>query len=355
MDIALTEEQQLLRDSIRELVEKETSFERLRELERSGEVDTELWSKLATLGWLELPFEDTGGLTNLAIVVEELARRVAVVPYADVMAAGVTLDRFASKEVTEPLIDAIRSGQAVIVPAFFDASDRLEGVEAEQGGPVAGERHFVAYGEFATAFLVRTEGSHGPALRVAAKEGSTVEVTPLANIARTPLSTVKFDSTQAVDAGGAEAVHFLRDISALLSTVKALAYSEVAADMATEYVKQRVQFGRPLGAFQAVQHHCANMALLNRAARFLVYEAVWALENGCLLPDQLAIARAWTSRAAVEVTALAHQLHGGIGVTEEYDLHFYSRRAKFEAVAWGTPSECLDLVARTVAEPIDWS
>src|SRR5205823_9971223 len=118
--------------------------------------------------------------------------------------------------------------------------------------------------------------------------------------------------------------------------VACLGYAQKAFDMALDYVKNRVQFGRPLGSFQAVQHHCANMAIQLQAARFMAYEAAWAVGEGSSTSEQVALGKAFAARSAIEVTALAHQLHGGIGITAEYDLHFFGRRAKERAMAWGT-------------------
>ena len=104
-----------------------------------------------------------------------------------------------------------------------------------------------------------------------------------------------------------------------------------------------------------MQHHVANVASLLEATRFMVYEAVWSLEQDKSSAEQVATVKAWASKTAVEVTALAHQLHGGIGVTEEYDLHFFSLRAKERSVAWGTAGECMRVVAKSIRKPTDWT
>ena len=148
---------------------------------------------------------------------------------------------------------------------------------------------------------------------------------------------------------------YLLQLSRLLASVQALGYMQRAFDMTADYVKNRVQFGRPIGSFQAVQHHVANMAILLEATRFLAYEAAWMFGERQREAEQIATVKAWTSKAAVEVTALAHQLHGGIGVTEEYDLHFFTLRAKERAVAWGTPAECLGEVATSIERRTDWT
>ncbi|MCC6382751.1 MAG: hypothetical protein IT304_09585, partial [Dehalococcoidia bacterium] len=96
------------------------------------------------------------------------------------------------------------------------------------------------------------------------------------------------------------------------------------------------------------------MATMVEESRFLVYEAVWAIDQGTVTANQLAVAKAQASRTATEVPMQAHQLHGGIGITEEYDLHFFSRHGKERAVAWGTYEECLGYLADTIEEDEGW-
>ena len=96
------------------------------------------------------------------------------------------------------------------------------------------------------------------------------------------------------------------------------------------------------------------MATMVEASRFLAYEAVWAIDNSVATDDQIAIAKASASRTVTEVTMQAHQLHGGIGIVEEYDLHFFSLRGKEHALSWGSTEECLATVADSVDEEADW-
>lgn len=362
METALSEEQVLLRDAVRELLDKEFDPVRRRELERTGEIDRVLWGKLAELGWLGLPFPaslggEGGTLVDLAIVVEELARHAAFVPYAEVMAGAVTLLRHGNAAVAQDELAAIIAGRSILLPAMLDSADSFDGL-AEKGGArgrLSGKRLFVDYGPFATRYLVRIAAAGGDELRLVDAARDHVRCRPLRTIARVPSAVVEFDDAPARNGTGPEGYAFLLLLARTLTAVQCLGNAQAALDMTVEYVRNRVQFGRPIGAFQAVQHHCANMALMTEATRFLVYEAIWALDDGSATAEQVAMAKAWASRSAVEVTALAHQLHGGIGVTEEYDLHFFSLCAKERALAWGTAGECLRLVAATIERPVEWA
>ena len=106
-------------------------------------------------------------------------------------------------------------------------------------------------------------------------------------------------------------------------------------EMTVDYVKERAQFGRPVGSFQAVQHHCANMATDVEGSRYLTYQAAWRLSEGLPAEREVAMAKAWVSEAYRRVCALGHQCHGAIGFTKEHNLQLYTRRAKVQELSYG--------------------
>jgi alkylation response protein AidB-like acyl-CoA dehydrogenase len=146
----------------------------------------------------------------------------------------------------------------------------------------------------------------------------------------------------------------LTEVATVLAGVQLLGYAQFALDLTVDYVRDRFQFSRPLGTFQAVQHRCADMATMVEATRFLTYETVWKVHRGAATTYDLAVAKAAASRTAVFATMEAHQLHGGIGVTEEYPLQFYSRRVKERSLAWGSQHASLLEIARFVDHDEDW-
>jgi alkylation response protein AidB-like acyl-CoA dehydrogenase len=111
--------------------------------------------------------------------------------------------------------------------------------------------------------------------------------------------------------------------------------ADAVLDMTVAYVKQRTQFGRPVGAFQAVQHHCANMAIDVEGSRHMAYQAAWRVSEGWPAQREVAMAKAWVSGAYQRVCAAAHQCHGAIGFTREHDLQLYTRRAKAQELSYG--------------------
>ena len=124
--------------------------------------------------------------------------------------------------------------------------------------------------------------------------------------------------------------------------------AEAVLEMTVEYAKQRVQFGRPIGTFQAVQHHCANIATDVECCRYIAYQAVWRLAEGLPAATEVSMAKAWVSEAYRRVCALSHQSHGAIGFTKEHNLQLYTRRARAQEVAFGDASFHREIVAQAL-------
>jgi alkylation response protein AidB-like acyl-CoA dehydrogenase len=360
VDLELDATQTLLRDTLRAYLEAEVPFERVRERERERSWDALLWQGIVRSGWLGLPFAESHGgaggtLLDAGILVEEVARRAAPVPVAEALAASVCAARFAEAGVAREWVAALLAGSCVPVPALLERSDVLLRVDLEvRGGTVSGEKLFVDYGGFATHHLVAARDGGGPALFRVDARGAGVHAEPLATIGRTPSARVEYRAAPAERIAGADA---LRDLLLLLrafAAVQCLGSAQRALEMTVRYASVREAFGRPIGSFQAVKHHAADMATRVAASRFLVYEALHALSRGRATPRQIAAAKASASRTVPEVTMLAHQIHGGNGVIEENDLYFFTLRGKERSLAWGSAEECLAELAACVDEPQEW-
>ncbi|MAE93037.1 MAG: hypothetical protein CL910_00110 [Deltaproteobacteria bacterium] len=354
MNLDLTETQSLLRDTVRSYLEGELPYDRIRELEREGGYDQGLWKATAQQGWLGLPFsEERGGaggsLVDLGLLVEEFARRAAIVPILEVAAIGRILDQ--RGEGCDELIAGILTGDALPVPALWEgaACDGELTVRAEQG-TLTGAKAFVDYGQVATHHVAAARD--GLYLVDTRTQGS--ECTPLRSIGRTPLCHVRYEGAPARRVAGPGAMAETIRLGRSLAAVQIVGAMQQALDMTVAYVKIREQFGVPIGSFQAVRHHAANMAIRIESSRLLAYEALDAIDRGAASDAQVAHAKASASRAAPEVTMLAHQLHGGNGIIEENDLYFYTLRAKEHSLAWGSFDECMAVVADQVHVDSDW-
>jgi alkylation response protein AidB-like acyl-CoA dehydrogenase len=360
MDLDLDSTQQLLRDTVREYLEAEVPFERIRTLESEQRWDEPLWKALCDQGWLGLPFAEeadggAGSLVDVGILVEEFARRAAIVPLAEALACGLAVERGAPPERARELVTGLIGGDVVPVPAVLEASDRFDQIGlASDGGRLSGEKHFVDYGSTATHHLVAARDAEGVALFLVDARDPAVCAEPLRSIGRTPSARVRYQGVAAEHIAGAEAVHHLVQVSRALAAVQCLGSAQQALDMTVAYASVREALGRPIGSFQAVKHHCANMAIRVASTRHLVFEALDALGRGRSTPQQVAFAKASASRCVPEVVMLAHQIHGGNGVIEENDLYFFTLRGKDRSLAWGSADECLAVAAADIERPTEW-
>jgi alkylation response protein AidB-like acyl-CoA dehydrogenase len=359
MNITLSETQALIRDSIREYLEKEVPFSRIRQIEREGGMDTDLWQALASNGWLGLPFpENLGGqggeLTDVGVLIEALTRRAVLIPIVETMASAITIQRCGPANLAAEVVATVQAGTMTISPAILEESDSYDSCELTvSGGTLSGTKCYVDYGAQVSHHLVAANDGDGPGLFLIAND-SAVAHRALSNIGKIPQSIATYSNAPATRVCGAEGLQFLKRLARVFATVQCLACSRQALEMTVEYVGMRVQFGRPIGTFQAVQHHCANMATHTLATQFLTYEALWDLDRGTATDTQIAVAKAEASKTATEVPMLAHQLHGGMGFVTEYDLHFFSLRGKQASLTWGTAEESIAAVAATIEEAEQW-
>jgi len=366
----LDETQLLLRDTLRQFLQRELHFDRVRECEREGRADAALWRTLVQQGWLATPFPADldgggGGMVCAGILVEEFSRRAALIPIAEVLTAALTLQRCGAQ--CGDLLRRVLAGEAVVTPAILEAGDSFDSIAAEalpaeaagtgadaEAWIVRGEKCFVDYAQFASHHLVAAQsgGERGLYLVEASDPAVQCEATPA--LGRIPQAQVRYNGAPAVRAAGAEAVDELVRIGRALTCAQLLACMEVSLEQTVAYTNLREQFGRALSTFQAVQHHAANMAMHCEASRFLTYELLDAMERNRATGQQVALAKASLSRAAPEVLMTGHQLHGGQGFIEENDLYFFTLRGKDRSVAWGSAEECLALAATGVEQKARW-
>jgi alkylation response protein AidB-like acyl-CoA dehydrogenase len=361
MNLDLDETRTLLRDTVRGYLEQEVTFERVRSLEREQGWDEALWQALCRQGWLGLPFgEEHGGgggsLVDAGLLVEEFARRAVIVPLLEVLVAGRALERHAAGGRAGDLVEALLAGDALPVAAIAEAGDGFEAIalEVDGRGRLRGEKAFVDYGQIATHHLVAARAEGEVALLLVESAGPQVSCRSSSSIGRTPLCAVRYEDAPAERVAGGEAFSMLVREGRALAAVQCVGSMAQALDMTVRYACVREQFGKPIGSFQAVRHHCANMAIRLASARLLAFEALSALDAGRGSDAQVALAKASASRAVPEVTMLAHQIHGGNGMIEENDLYFFTLRGKESSLAWGSAEECLAVVAQEVDSPKDW-
>ena len=375
MDLGFNETQQMLKSMARELLSKECPPAVVRAMEEDPKGYTdELWQQMVDLGWLGLAFpEEYGGaggdFVDLAALLEEMGRVLMPGPFfSTVVLGGLTLLDAADEDGKKDLLPRIANGQLIMTLAHTEASGTHEpqGIQAEarlDGDEyvITGTKLFAPDAHVSDLMIVATRTSSHPDPR----EGITlllvpritdgVSVTPHKTLASDKQCRVLLDGVRvpltaalgAVDQGWPILERALQRAAAA-KCVEMAGGAQVVLDMTLEYLKHRVQFGRPVGAFQGMQHHSANMATDVEGCRYMTYKAVWKVAEGLPAAREVSMAKVWLSDAYPRVCALAHQCHGAIGFTREHDLQLYTRRARIQEQAFGDAQYHRKLLAQSL-------
>ncbi|WOK36726.1 acyl-CoA dehydrogenase family protein [Sphingomonas sp. C3-2] len=359
MDLDFTEEQEMLRDSLRGLCEAESDSQAVRraEIDPTG-VMQRLWRSLADSGFLGLGIaEEHGGsglgLIEASVAAHEFGRALAPVPHFESSIFAARLIAAAGRaEQQAQWLPPLADGSLVIVPAFYETggNDDIETVHlapmrSGDGLVLSGRKCFVGYANLADRLLVLLrhpdrDHEHVLACIDARARGVSVAVEP--NLASAALCTVDFDAVEIADGdlmapeGGVAAIWSRAFLEGLVPlAAQAVGGAQRTLELAIAYAKEREQFDRPIGSFQAIAHYLADAATELEAARVLVWQAAWAHgEEGDF--ERLAItAKLFACRAFRRISALSIQVHGGLGFTTEADPQLYFRRAKHQQLLHG--------------------
>jgi alkylation response protein AidB-like acyl-CoA dehydrogenase len=328
MNFDFSDDQQAIKSTARELLSERFKPEKVRELAEGGRYEDEVWAELCELGWPGIFIDENHGgqglgVVELVILMEELGYALAPLPFLSNAAAGLALQHAGSEEQKERWLPGIASGQ----------------VRGTVGVLRNGEAGLVPDGDSAEVIvLFPIEGT--PTV----VEASAAEVEPLETIDATRrFARVRAEGGEQLESDG------LPGVQAISVTVAAelTGVAQRALEIAVDYAREREQFGRKIGSYQAVSHRCAQMLLETESARSTTYYAAWTADAE---PDSLALAssmaKAFASDAGWRVTASALQVLGGIGFTWEHDLHFFLKRAKVDGALFGSPREHRDAVAQ---------
>jgi alkylation response protein AidB-like acyl-CoA dehydrogenase len=328
MNFDFTDDQRSIKSTAKEFLAARYKADKLRELAEAGEYDPAIWDEMRELGWagifVDEEYEGQGlGTVELTILMEELGYALAPSPFLSNAAAGLVIQHAGSDEQKRRWLPGIASG--------------------EQPGALGqlknGRAPLVPDAEDASV-IVLFDGETG---QVRLVERSAAEVERVDTIDSTrKFASVTADRGEAVE-GDVEG-GLCRVATAIAAELTGVAQRTM--EMAVDYAKERKQFERPIGAYQAVSHRCAQMLMEVESARALTYFAAYAADHE---PEELPLAassaKAYASDAGWRVSASSLQVHGGIGFTWEHDLHFFLKRAKTDGHLFGTARQHRDRVA----------
>ena len=347
VSFAPTDEQEELRAVVRAFLTDKSSEQAVRSaMATDTGYDDTIWQQMAQqlgLQGLALPEEHGGGgfsFQEVGIVLEEMGRALLCAPYfSTVVLAATALQASGDVVAQRDLLPLIASGELIATVAHVD-EDGVTAEPADGGWVLTGTKGFVLDGHVADVLVV----SAGASLFLVERTATGVVTELLSTMDQTrKQAQVWFDRAPArllgSEGDGPRVLARVLDVAAAGLAMEQSGVAARALDMAVGYAKERVQFGRPIGSFQAIKHSCANMLVKVQSCASAAGYAAWAVDHA---PDELpaaaSIAQAYCSDAAWEVAEAAVHVHGGIGVTWEHSAQLYFKRAKSSQVLFGTPA-----------------
>ena len=374
MNLDFSEEQQMLRDTVNGVCSEYASVETVRAMEDDPDGYTpEFWKQLGDLGIAGLTVPEQYGGSGLsaiegAIVYEEFGRWLAPSPHfvSSVLAASVLLSA-ADEEQKQEWLPRISSGEAIFTTAWLEPGHGYgpEGVQvtARVAGDeylLSGEKLHVAFANSAARFVVLArsgEGTEGLDLFIVDPASPGIAMTQQLSLASDCQYQVSFDnvkvpaSARIGESGSGwrtwnEAMH----AGIIMLAAQAMGGAERAMAITVQYAKDREQFGKPLGAFQALAHYLADGQTTVDGGKTLVYQAAWAHAEGNSIERLAPMTKLFTCQTFRDVTAMCVQVHGGMGFTIEYDIQLYFRRAKQLQLSWWDSRYLEELIACAVLD-----
>jgi len=357
MNFAFTEEQEMLRSSVAGFLDAKVPMTRVRELMESDPgYDRAIWAEMAGLGLpaMHIPEEYGGaGFTQLelGVVLEEAGRRLTPSPLFATVVLGANLLLLAgSEEQKQGRLPGVAAGERTLAVAVVDQGggwdpDSITTTARPEGGGVVldGVKSYVVDGHTADVVIAAAKDEagelgfylvEGDAAGVTRELLVTLDMTRKQAVVR--LDGVEVGPEAKLERGGAEVLADLYDLAAVGLAFEAVGGAAKCMEMSVAYAKARIQFGRPIGSFQAVKHACADMLVAVESSRSAAYYAGWAASaDDPELRIAAPLAKAYCADAYFQVAAATIQVHGGIGFTWEHDAHLYFKRAKTSQLMLG--------------------
>ena len=362
MDFGLSDEQEMLKRSARDFLQKELPKKLVRELDESDMgYSPEVWKKMADLGWMGLPFPGKygggdGTFLDLVVLLDAMGYNVTPGPFfSTVVLGGLTVLAAGSEAQKKDILPKLAAGDLKLTLALTEAIAKYDAKSVETTATardgeyvINGTKLFVPDANVADYLLcvARTKSTRKPENGITVflvdTKAPGIKCTLLKTLARDKLCEVVFENVAVPRKNvlgklnqGWGVIEAVLEKAKVAKCAEMVGGAQAALEMAVAYAKERVQFNRPIGSFQAIQHYCANMVSDVDGSRFVTYKAAWKVSEGLPATMDVAIAKAWTGEAYSRVTLLGHQIFGAVGFTMDHDMHLYYRRAKAGDIMFG--------------------
>ena len=356
MNFALSKDQKMIKESVRDFLDKECLPDRVRELEEDEKgYDPDMWQKMAELGWTGIIFPEEyhgteGDFIDLMIVIEEMGRRLLPSPFFSTIAlCSLPILEYGNSEQKEKFLPDMADGNKIWTLALTELSAPYSLSEINLHAFLQGDKYllsgtklFVPYAHIADYLLTVTRTDDGITLFIVDTNTPGIDIELIPTTAHGKECEVRFDDVQVPEknilgmAGkGWDAVEFIFRMGALLKSAEMAGGAQAALDITTDYAKKRIQFGRPIGSFQAIQHKLADMYTDIEGLRYLVYEAAWGVSAGSVSAVLISMAKAKANEVYQRTCIESIRIHGAIGFTREQDIGLYHIRTKASEFAFG--------------------
>lgn len=374
MDLRFTETQEILKKMARDFLTTECPKTLVRKLEQSEEgYSPELWKKMAELGWMGLIIpEEYGGMgytfQDLVVLLEEIGRNILPGPLVATMTSTLLILEAGTEEQKKELLPKIARGEAILTTALLEAEGVFDasgiGAKATAKGDnfvIDGTKLFVEMAHVASYIIcvTRTKDSTAPEKGITLfivdpkATGISHEVMPttaadkLCEVHFRDVTVRKNNMLGKLDEGWPIVEMMLRK-GAIAKCAESLGAIETCVEMTVAYSKERVQYERPIGAFQALQHKMADMWTGMETSRYLVYEVAWMESQGLPCAKEASMAKAYVNEVYKDVAKWAVRLHGAIATSADHDIPFYYRRSKAADIAFGNTDFHREIVAQKI-------
>jgi alkylation response protein AidB-like acyl-CoA dehydrogenase len=355
MDLDFTEEQEMLREMVRAVCGSYASLETVRAMEDDPiGFPAEFWKQLAELDLIGLmiPTEYGGSAMSAlegAIVYSEFGRALAPSPHfvSAVMAAGLLL-RAGTEAQKREWLPRIVTGDALVTVAWLEPGNGFGIRGVQTSSAITGTKWHVPFAEAATAYLAIARDGDDVGVYLIDANAPGISKEQQKTVASDSQYAVTFEDTPGTRIAGWDAWQDTMLDGIIMLAAHAAGGARYALDITVQYAKDREQFDKPLGAFQAIAHYLADAATAVDGAETLAYEAAWARANGRPIDRLAPMAKLFACKTFRDTTATAQQIFGGVGFTLEYDIQLYFRRAKQQQISWWDDRTLEERIAESV-------
>jgi alkylation response protein AidB-like acyl-CoA dehydrogenase len=368
MDFTFTDEQNMVRDLARGILGKEVDVERVKAAESTTSWhDARLWSTLADAGLLGIAVDEANGgmglgLLELCTLLEEIGRVVAPVHvFPTLVLAGLPIAELGTADQKTRWLTAIASGEALLTAAYGSGDGATPATVVAKrdanGWLLTGTASMVPAADLAARILIAARVDNGTAIFLVDPQAQGVSLTcnatsrgePVFDLALADVVVAEADLLGGGTMPNARVLDRTRAQATIATCATQVGVSERALELTSAYVRERIQFGVPIGSFQAVQHRLADAYIDVQSMRWVMWRAAWKLTNGQEATREVAVAKFWASEGGARVAASAQHLHGGMGVDVDYPIHRYFLWSKAIELSFGNATQQLVNLGRNMA------